>query len=119
MTFLLSFSIDKEKSDSNGGSGINAVRDGSALKHEQLLVRVFAAFEMESSMCKAMCGVTILQLAMGDVVQAEQTFLQEHLNNKQYLNSQECRLAETFINAIKNHDIDKVCTCSSPVVAAA
>jgi hypothetical protein len=91
-----------------GKNSVDAIRDGSALKHEQLMVRVFTAFEMESSMCKAMCAVTVIQLTMGDVVQAEQTFLQEHLNNKQYLNSQECRLAEMFINAIKNHDVDKV-----------
>jgi hypothetical protein len=103
---------DKGKNSTN----INPIRDGSALKHEQLMVRVFAAFEMESSMCKAMCAVTVIQLTMGDVVQAEQTFLQEHLNNKQYLNSQECRLAETFINAIKNHDLDKVSESAGTIV---
>ena len=84
------------------------VKDGSALKHAHRMVRLLRGFEMESSMCKAMCAVTILQLAMGDIAQADATFLQDHLDNKQYIASRECRLAEDFIMATKTHDVDKV-----------
>ena len=44
---------------------------------------------------------------MGDIVGADQTFL-EHLSNKHYIKSNECRLTEDLIRALKNHDIDMV-----------
>ena len=84
------------------------VKDGSAVRHAQRMVLLLRGFEMESAMCKAMCAVTILQLAMGDIAQADATYLQDHLDNKQYIASQECRLAEEFIMATKTHDVDKV-----------
>ena len=34
---------------------------------------VFRAFDMESAACKMLCTITILQLAAGDAVQAQQT----------------------------------------------
>ena len=52
---------------------------------------------------------TIIQLAMGDIVTADRTFL-EHLSDSHYIISQECRLAETFLNALKNRDADLVST---------
>ena len=50
---------------------------------------------------------SIIQLTMGDIVSADQTFL-AHLSNRQYINSGECRVAENFIRALKFHDIDMV-----------
>lgn len=40
-----------------------------ALTHANRMVQVFKAFESESSMCKTLFAVTILQLSMGDIVQ--------------------------------------------------
>ena len=44
---------------------------------------------------------------MGDLVSADRTFL-DHLSNKQYIVSAECRLAENFLTAMKNRDLDMV-----------
>lgn len=72
------------------------------------MVDIFEAYGSESSMCKMMLTVTFLQLTMGDVVAADQTFLQDHLNNRVYIKSKECELAEDYINAFKMQDIEKL-----------
>ena len=62
------------KSKSKGT--VNTIKDGSALAHAKRLVQLLTGFEMEGAMCKTMCAITIIQLSMGDVVQADATFLQ-------------------------------------------
>jgi hypothetical protein len=42
----------------------------------------------------------------GDVVKAEQVYLQDHLNNSIYLSSKECKMADEFILAFKNYDLE-------------
>jgi len=76
-----------------------------ALDFAKKMVIVFDSFDSEMSMCKTMVSMTIIQLAMGDIVAADQLFL-EQLGNNQYINSKECRLAESFVMAIKLSDID-------------
>ena len=61
---------------------------------------------MQPSMCKSMAAVTIIQLAMRDVVSADQTYLQEHLSNKAYIVSNECKVIDKFLLAFKNNDLD-------------
>ena len=77
-----------------------------ALQHAEKMAMLFEAFQTESSMCKAMLSTTIILLSLGDIVKAEQIYLQEHLNNSTYLNSKECKLADEFILAFKNYDIE-------------
>jgi len=77
-----------------------------ALQIAQRMVKQFEAFESEPSMCKSMASVTIIQLTMRDVIQAEQTYLQEHLNNKHYIVSNECKVIDKFLMAFKNSDLD-------------
>ena len=101
--------IADTKSKSKGSvNSVNTIKDGSALAHAKRMVQLLSGFEMEGAMCKTMCAITIIQLSMGDIVQADATFLQDHLNSKQYIVSKECRLAEEFITAIKTHDVDKM-----------
>ena len=57
------------------------------------------------SLSRAYCIETILTLAIGDVVAADQWFLQVHLQNNMYLSSRECKLAEDLIRAIKMRDL--------------
>jgi len=77
-----------------------------ALVLAKRMVKQFEAFESEPSMCKSMASVTIIQLTMRDVVQAEQTYLQEHLGNKHYLHSNECKVIDKILMAFKNGDLD-------------
>jgi hypothetical protein len=49
----------------------------------------------------------MIQLSMGDIVGADQTFL-EHLSDRQYIVSHECRLAESFLLALKTRDPEMV-----------
>jgi len=60
------------------------------------------------SLFKAYLTETILQLAMGDVVAADKTFMDVHLQNTSYLSSRECELAEELIRAIKSFDQDSL-----------
>jgi len=77
-----------------------------ALDIASRMVKQFDAFESEPSMCKSMAAMTIIQLTMRDVVQAEQTYLQEHLGNRHYIASNECKVIDKFILAFKNSDLD-------------
>jgi len=56
------------------------------------------------SLSRAYVTETILQLALGDIVAADKTFMEVHLQNTQYLSSRECQLAEDLIRAIKDYD---------------
>lgn len=49
---------------------------------------------------------TILMLAMGDPVAAEQVFLSKHVQSTPYLSSRECKLAEDLFRAVKMRDGD-------------
>jgi hypothetical protein len=40
--------------------------------------------------------------------QADQTFLNEHLNNSNYIRSKECALAELFLKAMKSREVEEV-----------
>ena len=77
-----------------------------AILHAEKMVDLFEAFESESSMCKMMFSITVLTLSSGDVVKAEQVYLQQHLNSSTYINSKECKMADDFILAFKNYDLD-------------
>jgi hypothetical protein len=57
---------------------------------------------------------TILQLAMGDPVAAEEAFLQRHVQRTSYLTSRECKLAEELYRAVLNRDVDALDEARSP-----
>jgi len=76
-----------------------------ALRHIQLMVRLYRAFEQEGSVCKMLVAITIVQLHMRDVVSADQSFL-EHLGEKGYTSSKECEVAESFLQAVKTLDAE-------------
>mmetsp|Transcript_17281 Transcript_17281/g.26059 ORF Transcript_17281/g.26059 Transcript_17281/m.26059 type:complete len:548 (-) Transcript_17281:35-1678(-) len=67
------------------------------------------------SLSRAYCVETILTLAIGDVVAADQWFLQVHLQNNIYLSSRECKLAEDLIRAVKMRDLDDLDTARDHV----
>jgi hypothetical protein len=48
-------------------------------------------------------------------MQAERTYIQDHLGNSTYLKSQEAAVAEDFINAFKNFDIEVLDKARSPI----
>jgi ATP/maltotriose-dependent transcriptional regulator MalT len=66
------------------------------------------------SLSRAYVVETILQLAMGDPVAAEQTFLSRHCNSRPYLSSREAQLAEELTQAIKRRDLDALDEARSP-----
>jgi hypothetical protein len=47
---------------------------------------------------------TILTLAMGDPIAAEEAFMKTHVQKNFYLNSRECKLAEELFRAVKTRD---------------
>lgn len=49
---------------------------------------------------------TIVTLAMGDPIAAEEQFLQRHVQHTAYLNSRECKLAEDLFRACKIRDTE-------------
>ena len=57
---------------------------------------------------------TIVTLAMGDPVQAEQQFLQRHVQHTAYLSARECKLAEDLFRAIKLRDAEALEEARSP-----
>ena len=58
-----------------------------AILHAEKMITLFQAFGSDNSMVKTMLGVTVLNLALGDTVKAEQKHLQEHFNVATYLSS--------------------------------
>lgn len=77
-----------------------------ALQIAKRMVKQFEAFESEPSMCKSMAAVIIIQLTMRDVVQADETYLQEFLGNKHFIASNECKVVDKILLAFKNNDLD-------------
>ncbi len=69
------------------------------------MVDILIALEMEPTICKTMATITLLQLTLGDVVAADRSFL-DYLGNSMYIKSKECRLAESFLMAMKNYNIE-------------
>ena len=57
---------------------------------------------------------TILTLAMGDPIGAEQNFLQIHCQKTHYLNSRECKLSEELYRAIQQRDLETLDEVRSP-----
>lgn len=57
---------------------------------------------------------TILTLAMGDPIAAEQEFLKRHVQKTSYLSSRECKLAEDLFRAVKMRDADALEEARSP-----
>jgi hypothetical protein len=57
---------------------------------------------------------TILQLAMGDPIAAEQEFLRRHVQKTAYLNARECKLAEDLFRAVKMRDVEALDEARSP-----
>uniref|UniRef100_A0A7S3L0V5 Gamma-soluble NSF attachment protein n=2 Tax=Amphora coffeiformis TaxID=265554 RepID=A0A7S3L0V5_9STRA len=57
---------------------------------------------------------TIVTLAMGDPVQAEQQFLQRHVQQTAYLSARECKLAEDLFRAVKLRDAEALEEARSP-----
>ena len=74
----------------------------------QRIIDISDAFQIESTMCKFMLAITFLQLFSGDIVLADQTYLNNHLNNSLYIRSKECELADDFIAAFKRQDAEKL-----------
>jgi hypothetical protein len=58
------------------------------------------------SLSRAFLAETILTLAMGDPIAAEENFLQRHVQKSSYLNSRECKLAEELFRAVKTRDTE-------------
>ena len=58
------------------------------------------------TLSRAFCAETVLTLALGDVVAADKFFLEVHLQNSNYLQSRECKLAEDLIRAVKMRSTD-------------
>ncbi len=72
------------------------------------MCNMYDVFGLESSCCKMMLSITILQLHLGDIILAEQTMLNEHFSNKDYLKSKEREVAEEMIQSFKLSDIDRL-----------
>ena len=79
---------------------------------------VITILEKESistvSLSRAYVAETVLALAMGDVVAAEEFFLKVHLQKTFYLESRECKLAEDLIRAVKERDVDDLEVARDP-----
>ncbi|KAG7346113.1 soluble NSF attachment protein, SNAP [Nitzschia inconspicua] len=56
------------------------------------------------TLSRSFVAETILTLAMGDPVLAEQQFLNRHVQKTSYLNARECKLAEELFRAVKVRD---------------
>lgn len=57
---------------------------------------------------------TIVTLALGDSVQAEEQFLKRHVQHTAYLSARECKLAEDLFRAIKTRDAEALEEARSP-----
>ncbi len=58
------------------------------------------------SLSRAFVAETIITLAMGDPIAAEENFLRRHVQKSTYLTSRECKLAEELFRAVKDRDPD-------------
>mmetsp|Transcript_15327 Transcript_15327/g.35116 ORF Transcript_15327/g.35116 Transcript_15327/m.35116 type:complete len:508 (-) Transcript_15327:362-1885(-) len=60
------------------------------------------------SLSRSFVAETILTLAMGDPIAAEQMFLNRHVQKTSYLSSRECKLGEELFRAVKNRDEEEL-----------
>jgi hypothetical protein len=58
------------------------------------------------SLSRAYVAETIITLAMGDPIAAEENFLNRHVQKSSYLTSRECKLAEEIFRAVKMRDVE-------------
>lgn len=72
------------------------------------MVQIFQICKLETAVYKVLASVTVIQLAQGDAVKAQQTYLQEHLNVPGYLSSRECELADNLTMAFSANDLEKL-----------
>ena len=94
-----------------GGEIIQAARDwflnngrlrdalGLAARH----IVVLKHHEQRTSLHKAYCAQTILELGIGDVVRADRSYL-DHLQDTEYLRADEAQIAEDLIRSFKMND---------------
>ncbi|GMH60141.1 hypothetical protein TrST_g8370 [Triparma strigata] len=61
-----------------------------------------------STLYKTYFTTSIVQISLGDIVAAEKTYMEKHLQRDSYLPTDECRIAEDMIRAVKDFDSDKV-----------
>ena len=66
------------------------------------------------SLGRAFCTETILLLAMGDPVAAEERFLNAHVQHTSYLTTRECKLSEDLFRAVKMRDGEALEEARSP-----
>lgn len=66
------------------------------------------------TLSRSYCMETILTLAMGDPVAAEQNFISIHCQKSSYLNSRECKMSEELYRSIKMRDIETLDEVRSP-----
>jgi len=66
------------------------------------------------SLSRAYVTETILLLALGHAVAAQQQFLNRHVQHDAYLQARECKLAEDLFRAILNRDPDQLEEARSP-----
>jgi len=66
------------------------------------------------SLSRSYVTETILTLAMGDPIAAEQQFLNKHVQKTFYLSSRECKLAEDLFRAVKMRDVEALEEARSP-----
>lgn len=60
------------------------------------------------TLSRAFVAETILSLAMGDPIAAEENFLTYHVQKSFYLSSRECKLAEDLFRAVKMRDTESL-----------
>jgi len=120
-----SYRVNKSESD-----GLGQLCTG-AFVGEQLwyIVKIFTERKELSSALYALGGLTtyyendtdstatlyktyfttsIVQISLGDIVAAEKTYMEKHIQSDCYLPTDECRIAEDMIRAVKDFDSEKV-----------
>lgn len=100
--FLLSI---RASAPQNIHSTSYTVPTNEVLAFANRMIRIYEGLESEASESRMRVTITLLQLELGDVVAADRTFL-DHLSSSSYLKSTECKLAEDFIAAFKQMDVD-------------
>jgi len=66
------------------------------------------------TLSRSFAAETILTLAMGDPIAAEQQFLNRHVQKSAYLSSRECKLSEELFRAVKMRDEEALEEARSP-----
>jgi hypothetical protein len=66
------------------------------------------------TLSRSFCMETILTLAMGDPIAAQENFLNIHCQKSHYLNSRECKMSEELYRAVQSRDIEALDEVRSP-----